>query len=67
MTEEDKKTARLVAMANKFYIEAESPDLETMETLFFRLATRNEDRIRDILEGWEVTAPDEDIEYMEIK
>ena len=67
MTEEDKKTARLVTLANRFYQEAEAPDEEAMDSLFFYLARRNEEQLKNLLRGWNVdTEIGEETGYLKI-
>ena len=45
---------RLMELANKFNQEAEAPDEEAMESLFFYLAMRDVAKLEALLRGWNV-------------
>lgn len=54
MKPHDKETARMLAMANAFYEQAEAADLEIWETIFFCLLTRNEPHLGEICREWNI-------------
>jgi len=53
--------ARLIMLANRFWRDAESPDEEAMESLFFYLTTHNLAKLEELCEGWNINiGPEED-------